>query len=173
MNRNGCLKLFCLCGRCSRPLGGFIANFAAQLELLMQTLAATVQQVWSDQQWDGGTSGKDVKETLWNLSCLLISVRYINICTSFLVLLMFLFSCLDGLFPPFFPFLYIILTLDSLCSSVFFSASFFPPSVTRLQASENATRQLITSTNVSGTLSRPLWQQSARTYPAGTTSHWR
>lgn len=52
---------------------------------------------------------------------------------------------------------------------------FFPPccSVTRPQASVSATHPSMRSTKVSGTSSRPLWQQSARTYPAGMTYHWR
>lgn len=37
----------------------------------------------------------------------------------------------------------------------------------------NVTIPLMASIDVSGTLSRPLWQLSARAWPRGTTSLWR
>ena len=59
----------------------------------------------------------------------------------------------------------------SLSPTLLLSLSFSPG--TRPQASASATRPSITSTSVSGTLSRRPWPQSARTCPAGTISHWR
>lgn len=53
--------------------------------------------MWSEQQWDEGPSRK---ETSWKLSVFLISVPYVNICTSFLsscLLLCLSFSCLHSL----------------------------------------------------------------------------
>lgn len=110
-----------------------------------------------------------IKETSWNLSCVLISVPYV---------LRFFFALPVLKYVSFYP---VLMTSSvpflSYTSSFHFalisnrflllSVSSFPVPIsfsgTKPQASGSATRQLITSTNVSGILSRPLWQQSART----------
>lgn len=172
-------KLFCPCELCPKPLW-FRPNLAAELDLLFSdwSLQATLQEMWAETQWDERFSRNYVqgnKTISCNLSVL--SVKDVNILTSFLSSCVlvdhFLFLLLSSF--PRFPsvpilqlFSYIFMTFG--CSSIPVLLLFLE---TRPQASESATHQLITSTNVSGTLSRPLWQQSARTWPAGTTSHWR
>lgn len=90
-----------------------------------------------------------------------------NVCTNTTAFLFY--------FSAFF-FLLISIDLKWLKSFSVFNYFFllrFCCSGTRPLASGNVIRQLITLTNVSEALSRPLWQLLARTYPAGTTSHWR
>lgn len=112
-----------------------------------------------------------MKETSWNLSCVLLSVPYVNICASFLFFLVLKYV---SFYPVLMTSSVLVLAYTSsfhfaLISNRFLllSVSSFPVPIsfsgTKPQASGSATRQLITSTNVSGILSRPLWQQSART----------
>lgn len=83
-------------------------------------------------------------------------------------------QCVCVLIIPILTFLLLVFSfLHYSFLSFWFSFSPLLFAGTRPQASGSAIRQSITSTNVSGTLSRPLWPLSARTYPAETTSHWR